>query len=355
MPVPAAPSSGAPSALRVPAVESPKARLVRWALGIAGLVLFALLLRSVGWPAIVANLARVGPWWVLLVVLYAIPQSCFALGWRVLFEPLLPLARFPRLLGVYLAGDAANVLTPGNVAGEPLKVHLLRGETGGATALASITLHKHADMLSQGVYMATGVAIALAVFPIPTAIRVAATLATAGFVLALIAVSILLPRRTYSPVIRRLARWKPLARPLARIEAAAARVDDRISAFYREHPARFFAACLWGFAGWCGSVVETRVLLHFLAPGAGWAHAFAIEGLVMTLNNLFLFVPAGLGTSEGVRVAAFLAVGLPAAAGAAYGLLRRGRDVAWMLPGLVVLFGRPVEAAAGERSEEPAR
>lgn len=328
--------------------ESRRSRAVRVVLAVAGLVLFAVVLRSVGWSAIAENLARVGPWFAGIVAIYAFAQLSFAMGWWVLVEPRLSRSRFLRFFAVYLAGDAANLLAPGNVAGEPLKVHLLRAETGGAAALASVTIHKHADMLAQWLFMAAGVGLALAWFPMPAAARVPAIAATAGFGAVLVVLSFVLPRRTYSPLVTRLARWKPLARPLAKLDRAAARVDQRISSFYREHPRTFAVSAAWCLAGWCGGLLETRILLHWLAPEAGWRHAIAIEALAMTLNNLFIFVPARLGSAEGVRVAVFLLVGLPPAAGAAYGILRRGREIAWIVPGLVVLFRRPARGTVAE-------
>jgi uncharacterized protein (TIRG00374 family) len=337
----AAGDAGAEQAAFSAPPESRRGRAVRLVLAAAGLVLFVLVLRAVGWSAIVANLARVGPWFAGIVAVYAAAQVAFALGWWVLFEPRLPPSRFSRIFAVYLAGDAANVLAPGNVAGEPLKVHLLRPETGGSAALASVTIHKHADMAAQWVFMAAGVGVALWRFPMPAGAALAAVGATAAFGVALLILSLVLPRRTYSPLVRRLARWKALAKPLAKLDRAAARVDERISSFYRGHSRRFFVSAAWCLAGWCGGLVETRLLLHWLAPEAGWLHALAIESLAMTLNNLFLFVPAKIGSAEGVRVAVFLLVGLPAAAGAAYSILKRGREIAWMVPGLVVMFRRP--------------
>lgn len=331
-----------------------RARLLRVALAVAGLALFAAVLRSVGWSAIAENLARVGPWFAGLVALYALAQIAFALGWWTVFVPRIPLSRFGRLFVVYLAGDAANSLAPGNVAGEPLKVHLWSAEAGGPAALASITVHKHSDMLAQWIFMAAGVGIALGCFPMPLAARIAAAAATAGFGVVVGLMTFVLPRRTYSPLVIRLtrvkpgwlARWKPLSDRLARLSRAASNVDARIASFYAEHPARFFESAAWCLIGWCGGLVETRILLHFLAPEAGWLHAFAIEGLAMTLNNLFLFIPGRIGSAEGVRVAVFLLVGLPAAAGAAYGILRRGREIAWIVPGLAAILFRPSAPAA---------
>jgi hypothetical protein len=64
------------------------------------------------------------------------------------------------------------------------------------------------------------------------------------------------------------------------------------------------------------------------------------------LNNLFVFVPGRIGSAEGVRVAVFLLLGLTAAEGVAYGLLRRGRELLWTVPGFLYLLSRPTGEVA---------
>jgi hypothetical protein len=55
----------------------------------------------------------------------------------------------------------------------------------------------------------------------------------------------------------------------------------------------------------------------------------------MALNNMLLFIPGRVGSAEGIRVGVFLVLGFPAGPGAAYSLVRRGRELAWVLPGLL--------------------
>ncbi len=69
-------------------------------------------------------------------------------------DPRPPAARSRRSSRVYLAGDAANYFAPGGVAGEPLKARLLSGSLGAGPALATVTLHKHVDLLAQVVFVA---------------------------------------------------------------------------------------------------------------------------------------------------------------------------------------------------------
>ena len=307
----------------------------------AALVFLALLFQSVGWSAIAANVRRAGPWFPLLVAIYAFAQAAFALGWWLVLDARLPRPSFPRFFGIYLAGDTANVVFPGNLAGEPLKAHLLRDSGGTGPAVASLTIHKHADMLAQWVFVAAGVGIAIWRFPLPTVVQVAAVATTLALGAALLLLTWALPRGAYSPVLRRLARWKFLRARVERLLVPAERVDVRITEFYAVGRRVFALSTLSCFAGWCGGLLETWIILRLLAPGAGWLHAFAIEALAMTINNLFLFVPGRVGTAEGVRVGIFVLLGLPAAQGAAYSVLRRGREILWTLPGLGFLASGP--------------
>jgi hypothetical protein len=89
----------------------------------------------------------------------------------------------------------------------------------------------------------------------------------------------------------------------------------------------------------------------------------AVEALAMILNNVFLFIPGRAGSAEGVRAGVCLLLGLPAAQGVAYGIARRGRELIWIVPGLVVLLTRQAgwlgrvwrpAPACGEPHPEPA-
>ena len=81
----------------------------------------------------------------------------------------------------------------------------------------------------------------------------------------------------------------------------------------------------------------------------------------MVLNNILLFIPGRVGSAEGVRIGVYALVGLTAAQGTAYALVRRGRELAWLVPGFVVLLRRHVLGPGHMRlpeveiSEETAR
>ena len=201
----------------------------------------------------------------------------------------------PRLFAVYLAGDAANYLAPGGVAGEPLKVHLLSGEMEQGRALASVTLHKHVDLLAQWLFVVCGVVVTLAVFPLSARARAGALSGVAVLGAMLGALTWALRRGSYGPALRWLSRWKVLARRLTPHHEGARAVDDHIRRFYGESRAAFAAGVALCFVGWLGGAVETWIVLRLLAPGHGWPAAVGIEALSMVLTTLLLFVPGRVG------------------------------------------------------------
>jgi uncharacterized protein (TIRG00374 family) len=322
--------------------EHASSRWVRFLLFAGGLALFVAIFSRVGWPAIVSNLSAIGAWFFLLVGLYLFAQIAFCLGWWIVIDPLPPLSRFPRLFGVYLAGDTVNYLSPGSFAGEPLKARLLAGTLPSRSALASVTIYKHADMVAQWFFVLAGVGVTLWHFPLPPAARWAAVAGLAGLGALLGLLTWAVFRGTYGPIVARLSRWKRVEAYAARWTEAARKVDASIRAFYAEHHGRYFAAVGWNLVGWCGGLLETYIVLRLLTHSEGWWTAFAVETLAMALNTMLLWVPARAGSAEGVRVAVFVLLGLPAAQGAAYSLARRARELAWILPGALYLVTRPL-------------
>jgi hypothetical protein len=147
-------------------------------------------------------------------------------------------------------------------------------------------------------------------------------------------------RGFFGAFLRVLMKVPILARRLRHLQEDAKAVDEKIRLYYHreEHQAQFGWAVLWGFIGWCGGLFETWIVLRLLSPSHGFASAFAVEALAMILNSILLFIPAKIGSAEGVRMAVAAVIGLTPAQGAAYALVRRAREIVWLIPGFVILL-----------------
>ncbi len=315
-------------------------RGLRVVLFAAGVAILGGIVAAVGWGPVTANLARIGGWFFGLCALYAAAQIAFALGWWVLTGPRPRPVSFGELFAAYLGGDSINYFT--SVGGEPVKADLLKTRLGFSHGLATVTVHRHADVLAQWIFLTAGVGIALWRFDLPPVARAAAVASLVVLGLAVFAMTWGLRRGAFRPMIAWLGRFRFLARRLGRLEEAAGRLDERIGEFYSEKMGHFGAAVAWCFVGWCGGLVETWIVLRLLSPAHDFSTAVAIESLAMVLNNILLFIPGRIGSAEGVRIGVYALVGLTTAQGAAYALVRRGRELVWLVPGFVVLLRRHV-------------
>lgn len=314
-------------------------RLGSLGLFVAGIAVLIWILWEVGRPAIEANLAAIGWWFPGFVALFLVAQLFFFAGWWILIDPGLAPSNPWGLFSIYLAGDSINYLVPSaNFAGEPLKAHLLRDSMGVGQALTSITIHKHAELVGQWFFLVLGSTICFMSFDLPVSVQLIVITVLTGMGGSLLFLTRVLKRGTYGPLIQKFAKFKWFSNRLSQYQSQAHNLDSRIQSFYQEKSGRFWAAVGWCFLGWCGGLIETYLVLQLLAPESGWPTAISIEALAMILNNLLFFIPGRVGSAEGVRVGVFLLFGLPAAQGVAYSLVRRGREVLWLIPGLLVLL-----------------
>jgi uncharacterized protein (TIRG00374 family) len=319
-----------------------RSRHARVVLLLVGIALAGVLVWRTGWPAIQANLASIGWWFFGLVALYLFAEIAFVLGWRAVMEPQPPLSSLPELLRIYLVGNALNYVAPGSIAGEPVRVSMLRHRMETPAAIASVWIFKHAHLLSQAFFVAAGLGVAVVHFELPRGVRWAA-LGSLGILSGLLVLMTWgLQKGSFGPILTFLSRFKPLALRLAHYREGAYHLDDLIKRFYARRRPHFFSAAGWCLLGWCGGLLETYIVLRLLGTGRGWATACAAESLAMLLNNMFLFMPARVGTAEGVRAGVFALLGMPASTGVAYGLVRRARELLWVVPGLLTLGRHPV-------------
>jgi uncharacterized membrane protein YbhN (UPF0104 family) len=66
--------------------------------------------------------------------------------------------------------------------------------------------------------------------------------------------------------------------------------------------------------------------------------ALVIEAFGTAVRFATFLVPASVGALEAANAAAFAGLGLTASAGLAFSLVRRGRQVVWVVIGLIVLL-----------------
>lgn len=294
------------------------------ALAIAvGAVGFVALLARLDVARVVALVAAAG-WGVPLILGQEVVAHVLnALGWRWASDPRhaasVPLRR---LIELRVAGDAINYLTPSaTVAGEVGRTTMLKSSHPTGAEAASVVVAKVAQTTGQALFVAAGILLFA---------RGHVRLATPpGWVSA-------------GAIIVLLLALTVIFTPLRRVVAArmpAARLRGSVAEFLRRHRRRFLISTALFAAGYLWGAVEASIICRCLGLDLPIATVLAIEALSAGVDGVLFVVPAKIGVQEGGKTAIFAVLGLPPAAGFAFGLLRHLRELVWAGAGLLLCAG----------------
>lgn len=289
--------------------------LVGW----AGAGAVAGALGRVGWAGFAAFVATSAP-------LYAV----LGLAWFSLTEH-----RSWRTAGAFvlarLAREAAAELLPFSTLGGYLVGGRAAAVLGVAAAVAFGTgaVDLVTETLGQIAYLAVAAVLVLARMNIGPVAHAGLAFAAAALLLVLAGAGfVYVQRRALGPLARRLGRFMPAQ---ARGVDAAARV---IEATYA-HPGRLAASSALHLAGWLGGAAQSWLALSLLHAPLSFEAVVALEAAVATARSVGFVAPAGLGVQEGTYALVGPLFGLPAEAGLALSLLKRGRDLVVGVPTLL--------------------
>jgi len=310
-------------------------KFVKPLLFVAGAVLLAVLIHRVGAEPILATLRALAWWQFVLVCLpHGVILAVDTLGWRFAFAQ--DRAPFWRLYGARLAGEALNVVTAvGSVGGEAVKAWLVRRDVSYAESVPSLVIAKTTIVIAQAIFLIVGIVLAWTALDVSGPVLRAMlwllmieVLAVGGFFGAQVA-----------GLVRRAGRllvWTGVTADAA----AAESLDASLRHYYRHEWRRFAASTGFHTLGWLiGGALEATLMLWLLGVTSSVVTAMVIEALGSGVRFASFMVPAGLGAFEGANAAAFGALGFGAAAGLAFSVVRRARQVAWIVVGLLVLLG----------------
>ena len=129
----------------------------------------------------------------------------------------------------------------------------------------------------------------------------------------------------------------------------AQKLDAALRGYYRKEWRRFALSVAFHMLGWLLGVVEALIMLAALGVDASAATATAIEALGSGVRFATFLVPASLGAFEGANAAAFGALGFGAGAGLAFSFVRRARQAAWVVIGVLLALPSLLRARAAAR------
>ena len=282
--------------------------------------------------AILGSIGRLG-WRLAIVIVFPMMLVAYfdALGWRYAFtRDRVPLGT---LMWTRLAGEAFNLTTPtAALGGEAVKTWLLRDRVVLSEGVSSVIVAKTTITIAQGLLLLLGVVLAWT------------SLAADSHIL--IAMEWLLALEIVSLALFVLAQTRGLAsfggRVLARLglrrferHEGLDRVDRSLAEFYLQQPRRLALSILFHFVAWLLGALEGWMILWLLGTPVSLVTATVIEAFGTGIRFATFLIPGSLGALEGGYAATFAALGLGSTMGVTFSLVRRLREIVWIVVGLV--------------------
>lgn len=309
-------------------------------------VLGIALLGAVAWHTdlaeVGARLAELG-WAGALAVfaVYSLAFLCDTAVWMAAVTARHPSARLlAQLWQVRVIGEAVNSATPlGSVGGEPVKALLLRKYFGVSLrdGIASLVLAKTAILVGLTLFLAAGFTMMLTSDRLPDSMKLVAGIGLGAFTFAIAALVLVQWFRLAS----RAATWVSGMRYGGRLKRsldALSEMDRQLSEFYRAHRARLVPAVLLSVANWLLGAAEVMVVMWFLGHPMSFADAVMVEALTQLVRAGTFFIPMSLGAQEGTLMLALGSLTGAPAIGLAVAIVRRGRELVWILLGLLLFW-----------------
>jgi glycosyltransferase 2 family protein len=320
--------------------------------GLLALALAVFVLRAADLGRVFGLLRSLGGWLPLLLLPNLAVTLVEGVAWWRSFGLLAARPRFASLVGVRLSVEAVMLGLPsGAVISESLQPWLLKRRCGvpfEAAVVAGVG-RKFFVVVSHGLVLALATLLTW-----PLLARVSPDtigrgglpwllLGVAAFMIATFGLGLALSgrarlaQRTRALLNRVGGRW--LGDWLERHSARFQRADEHLVTFFeRERGALVFPMLLYA-AGWLVRGAETYLFLRLLGAEVPLSTALVVETAIIVVRSVAVPVPAGLGVQDLGYVLCLKALGVPDATnvGTAFVLLKRGKDLFWILLGVGLL------------------
>ena len=328
--------------------------MLRYLLLVLGLLTLGFLVWHVGPADIYRTASQLGPVALLVILLPSLLMYLIdAYGWKVTLGPAARAVPFWRLLAIRTAGEGVNMTTPtAYVGGEPLKAYLLkRHQVPIVEGLASVVIAKTTMTIAEVAFILVGIAVGLWTLGTDgsSGQMVAAALLSVGLLIFGTAGFVFVQRRgIFTWFLEILRKLRLRIAFLETREGRLAELDRTILNFYRHHQAAFYASTGLYFLGWMTEALELYVIVSYLGEPADPLSAVAIGSLSVFIKGGTFFIPGSLGAQDAGNLVLLTAFGYSTVTGVTFALLRRFREVVWIVAGLACL------AALGSRKPVPA-
>jgi glycosyltransferase 2 family protein len=314
-------------------------------------------LRRFGLVTVLSYIRLAGWGLMLTIALEVVARFANTLGWRVTIMDYPRNLSFGELFVARISGEAIDYVTPSaQLGGQFVMAIMVRRKLAMALGLATVVVASLAEALGQIGFIGGALLTALPYgarlhdlfWPLMGGLTIAIGLAGGFFVVQM--------KHPFSLLWKAAAKLNlgHLADP--EVKAAAAEADALLLDFYSRHRGRLVLSCLCYLFAWSMGPVEIYILLTLLHQPATIVTVLLVEALGLLIERATFLIPAKLVSQEGGKALILSLLGYPAGAGFAIGVLRRIKEMVWVLIGLAAFAAhRMFNERVGNAAARPTR
>ena len=304
-----------------------------------GLIILVAVFREIDIVDVTVRVSQIG--WGLAAVfgLYFLAFVIDSFTWQMaLVSVPLNATWLYRTWKVRMVGEVFNSVIPAaSMGGEPVKAVLLNKYygVGYGDGTASIVLGKTINLVALVIFLGAGFAYMWDSPVLPASYKAVSAAGLAGLSVAIV-LFFSVQRFKLASLTgdwisdRRFGRW------MGDILHHIREMDDRLVQFYTRYRGRFAIAVGLALVNWVAGVFEVYVTMIFLGNPVSLTDAWIIEAVAQMVRAGTFFIPASIGAQEGAFVVICSVItGVPALGGAV-AVVRRIREVLWILWGLLL-------------------
>jgi uncharacterized membrane protein YbhN (UPF0104 family) len=131
--------------------------------------------------------------------------------------------------------------------------------------------------------------------------------------------------------------WAFIRDRAVRSRRGAAALDAHLERIGGQRSATWLATAAY-LGGWLFEAAETCLLVRLVGGPLDFGLAIAVEVGISLVRSMASVAPAGLGIQDAGYAVLLQAAGLPETTSAAFVLVKRGKEVAWIAMGYALLF-----------------
>ncbi len=333
--------------------------MLKLALLVAGLFAIVLIVWNVGPERIYEAAAQLGP--VALIVLL-IPSTIMylieAYGWKATLGPSAKEIPFWRVLAIKTAGEVVNLTTPaGYIGGEPLKAYLLtKHHVPMVEGVASVVIAKTTKTIAEVLFILLGITLAFWRVDSDGSLGQTVVMALGSVAVLFFVTSSLVFAQRQGFFTWLLEFTRKIGLKISFLEAREEKIrtlDRMILDYYRHNRRAVYSSTGLFFLSWMAEALEVYVIIWYLGGPATVLSAISINALSVFIKGGSFFIPGSLGAQDVGNFLLLKDFGYSDVASVTFALVRRYRELVWIVIGLVCLATLRGRAAVTQENRTP--